>query len=321
MIGIMVLLSGDHLFQPKILKSMKKPITTLLFSAIAGFVVAQPQLKSANMVIGDVFDLYQINNITLPNVASSGPDITWNISTGTPLLMGTATFVDPATTTYGSTYPDANFAIKFAITPGTFYNMLKNSANGSEEVATNVGSPSPTVYTTFRLFLPATMNYTDSVARAFQKSGQPASMAFLKYDAWGKLTTSDSTYNNLGRVYRTDLQSNIFIGWYANNGRYPVLIYDGSQFLYFRKKSTVTTLVKETNASFNLSVYPNPAGSELNILCNTSIEKVEVYNLTGILQSSVIHKNKIDISDLSTGMYFVKVFSENGMTTKNFVKE
>ena len=237
---------------------MKKTFTTILMCVISISVFAQPQLKSSNYQIGDAFDLYQITGITITNLASKGSNVSWSTTAGTPVLIGTATFMDPSTTTYGSTYPDANFGMKFSIASGTMYNFMKNSANGMEEVVTNLGAPTPYVYTTYRLFLPFTMNYNDSVSRPFQKSGQSASSVMLKYDAYGTLTTADSSYTNCARMYRVDLQGNGFVSWYVTSSRYPVLIWDGSQFLYFKKKSA-STGINETTENSSFEMFPNPA--------------------------------------------------------------
>jgi len=298
---------------------MKKSFTTFLLCTISILVVAQPQLKSSNYQIGDAFDLYQISGITITNLASKGANATWSTAAGTPTLLGTASFINPSTTTYGSTYPDANFGMKFSIASGTMYNFMKNSANGMEEIVTNLGAPTPYVLTTYRLFLPFTMNYTDSVSKSFQKSGQSASSVMLKYDAFGTLTTADSSYTNCARMYRVDLQGNGFVSWYVSSSRYPVLIWDGSQFLYFKKKS-VTTGISETAKNSSFEMFPNPATNELNIACNETFSKVDIYSISGKLELST-SQNKMDVSELSQGIYLVKVYSQNGIATQKFIKK
>ena len=82
----------------------------------------------------------------------------------------------------------------------------------------------------------------------------------------------------------------------------------------------LSTGLLEIKTSFNLTIYPNPANNELNISATNKIAKVEVYNLTGQLQSSS-NKNKVDVSDLSSGIYFVKAYSEDGVATQKFIKQ
>jgi chitodextrinase len=75
----------------------------------------------------------------------------------------------------------------------------------------------------------------------------------------------------------------------------------------------------------NISLYPNPAAAVLNIdVIGNSFDEVNVYSVTGTLIktiSVVSNKMSVDVSSLSTGVYFVR-FSSNGFViTKRFVKK
>lgn len=69
-----------------------------------------------------------------------------------------------------------------------------------------------------------------------------------------------------------------------------------------------------------LKVYPNPTVSMLNVDSNTSILKLEVYNLLGkkVLESK---SDAVNVSNLSQGMYILKVENNAGVTTKRFIKQ
>lgn len=74
----------------------------------------------------------------------------------------------------------------------------------------------------------------------------------------------------------------------------------------------------------NLSIYPNPAKDKIKILSNSSINKVLVYNVFGklVYKSSEESSNfTIDISSFSKGVYLVKAFSNDEITTKKIIKE
>jgi hypothetical protein len=68
-----------------------------------------------------------------------------------------------------------------------------------------------------------------------------------------------------------------------------------------------------------VSVYPNPFQNELNIdLNNLSNPKLEVIDIHGKLlfdQSFMNGLNSFNTSDLSEGMYFIKITSDEGMFT------
>ncbi len=66
--------------------------------------------------------------------------------------------------------------------------------------------------------------------------------------------------------------------------------------------------------------YPNPASKELNFSNIKSIKHVGVYALTGekILESNLI-KEQLDISTLSSGIYFVKITTNTETTTEKLI--
>lgn len=67
-------------------------------------------------------------------------------------------------------------------------------------------------------------------------------------------------------------------------------------------------------------IFPNPVNNELNIHTNKNINSVKIYNLQGkpIIEDS---KETINVSNLSKGMYIVKIITEEGESTKKFIKE
>jgi hypothetical protein len=80
-------------------------------------------------------------------------------------------------------------------------------------------------------------------------------------------------------------------------------------------------VIEEGREKGTISIYPNPATNELTITSISPIEKTEVYNLTGVIQNTFFNKNTIDILTLHTGIYFIKVYSENGIYIQKFVKQ
>ena len=82
-----------------------------------------------------------------------------------------------------------------------------------------------------------------------------------------------------------------------------------------------------SNASFEkveLSIYPNPTSNLLYIEANqTDISAIEIFNLQGkrVMQVSVANLTEVDVSQLTNGMYFLKVSTSDGELTKKFVKK
>jgi hypothetical protein len=70
------------------------------------------------------------------------------------------------------------------------------------------------------------------------------------------------------------------------------------------------------------SFYPNPVKDELNINLNKglNLKQVNIYNLQSQYLYSV-KTSKIDVSNLSTGMYFIEVVTNKGKSAKKIVIE
>lgn len=72
----------------------------------------------------------------------------------------------------------------------------------------------------------------------------------------------------------------------------------------------------------NLTIFPNPVKDILQFNTIEKVLKIEVYDITGrILSSNSVDENKVDLSELKTGNYTIKVYTENGITNTKIIKE
>ena len=74
----------------------------------------------------------------------------------------------------------------------------------------------------------------------------------------------------------------------------------------------------------NVVIYPNPSNGIFNISYgNAKISSIEVFDLTGkiIVSKKEIQENSIDLSNTQTGIYFVKIATDNQTTVKRIIKE
>jgi hypothetical protein len=68
--------------------------------------------------------------------------------------------------------------------------------------------------------------------------------------------------------------------------------------------------------------YPNPVKEFLNFKTEHIISKIEVYDISGrILISNSNSENKLDLSDLKTGNYILKLYTEKGIMNTKIIKE
>jgi len=78
--------------------------------------------------------------------------------------------------------------------------------------------------------------------------------------------------------------------------------------------------------SKNIAIYPNPTSDFITISAkNSTISTIEIYNILGkeILKVNTTNSNqlKIDLSDLSSGIYLIKIIDSTGKSTlKKVVK-
>ncbi len=91
-----------------------------------------------------------------------------------------------------------------------------------------------------------------------------------------------------------------------------------SEFLYKIKGLCETGDLSVLDSTMsNFEFYPNPVKNELNIASETLVKDVEVFDLTGrtVLKTVVNKTNaKVNVNNLSAGVYIVKANLENGET-------
>ena len=94
--------------------------------------------------------------------------------------------------------------------------------------------------------------------------------------------------------------------------------------LFIETEKNNTTSIAENTTS--ISIYPNPANDRLFIEAEAEIDEVVVYTITGVIvgQQSTVNRQQtltIDLSELKSGVYFVKIVTENGEMVKRFIKK
>ena len=117
------------------------------------------------------------------------------------------------------------------------------------------------------------------------------------------------------------------------NGGSSVVVYDSaSQVLYqstgnfgFGESSNFNSdgiLGVNDNNLEGLSIYPNPATSILNVR-NAESSTVEVYNILGQIlytKNDISIEEQIQVSQFTSGTYFVKITNGNAVKTIKFIK-
>lgn len=98
-----------------------------------------------------------------------------------------------------------------------------------------------------------------------------------------------------------------------------------SEFGWFENSSAVLSVDDIATNDTTIQMYPNPANAILNIESNEMLKTFSVYNVTGqeVLNTttSETFKHELNISNLSKGIYFLKVTTANNLSqTLKFIK-
>ena len=110
---------------------------------------------------------------------------------------------------------------------------------------------------------------------------------------------------------------NIGSGW--TNSSYP-----GSWMIRPIVSMDEIILTQEEMKMDNFKLYPNPANQYLNILLSTIDNVILIYNLQGeLVKNSFVSTTycKLNITDLSSGMYVVEVKNNKGRNFQKFIIE
>lgn len=148
--------------------------------------------------------------------------------------------------------------------------------------------------------------------------GSPSSSFTLNLGTANPPTQSFEGFENGGTI--TGLAENTEYFWSVD----PVNCFGTTTGTVY-SFTTGSALSVDENELSVFSVYPNPTSDILNIKSSKEIDNVEVYNLLGQNVSSFkgesISNNTIDLSDLSKGLYLVKIFSGEKTQTIRVNKE
>lgn len=127
------------------------------------------------------------------------------------------------------------------------------------------------------------------------------------------LTNSDPIAQGLGGAFDSFYNSNIdntstqdyFAGIAAGQGN----------FMF-----NTLGIDNEVLQTTELSIYPNPVKNKITIDTNLTLEKAELYNITGKLISTYYSKT-LDVSELNSGVYLLKIHANSKTITKKIIKE
>ena len=119
-----------------------------------------------------------------------------------------------------------------------------------------------------------------------------------------------------------------YIAMYGYNRLHPwgYSLFEFEVYGSLSLKSANSLAQRSENMYEVISVYPNPIEDELNFEGAIDIRKISIYDITGNIKvtSQIDAFNdqlSMDISFLSSGVYFIKIEGENFAQTQKIIKK
>jgi hypothetical protein len=183
---------------------------------------------------------------------------------------------------------------------------------------------------------PTTANYLQTIADSIVLNFLPN----WRINTWNH-TTNFSYTTNIDSVSFVNLSTNIdSLVWDFGDGNFsktknPIHKYSSKKTYYItlisyqhgcsqtHKDTVVISLSSGIygQTSTICKLYPNPASKQLSIENTYNINKIEIYDITGKTMKVVNKKTKIiNIAELPTGIYFIKLIADDRIIIKKFIK-
>ena len=109
----------------------------------------------------------------------------------------------------------------------------------------------------------------------------------------------------------------------TENGIYTVIVSNenGCTTVSLPYEWLITSINKNSNS--NLAIFPNPSQNHISVVWESEkIKSVQIFDLLGnLVQIEYDNFYKINVSNLSSGNYFVKIFNAKGVSENKFLSK
>lgn len=279
---------------------------------------AQPVIQYANLVpIGYSSAIHMVSNPGTSDPSPDGANVTWDFSSATLVMnVGTMTWVDPATTPQGASYPASNLAQHITAPGQDMYNYYNLQTTQLDQLTDGVGSGDVSVYADPKTVLQFPMNYGDSYVDNFTDNGTPNSYT-RTYSAYGTVILSTGTYTNVAKVISTSGTIDFLT---TNPVAQLVHIEDDGSVLV---SGDPVNAVAEIGAS-PLRAWPNPATSDVFVSGVQRPGTWELVDAVGRMQlngTAVPGTLELPLGGLAAGCYTLVLYDAAGRRELRIVKQ
>lgn len=167
-----------------------------------------------------------------------------------------------------------------------------------------------------------TMNYADNCGK----------LTLRQHINKGSFWLANDTFQHYSIVTRYDEDWIEGFGKITTNGN--ILLNNPSRFAYFTESIYYTSLngdvcgdltlnaPEQIDENLNLTIYPNPSNGFLKIISTEPMDKISIVDLAGkaVFEMDVNgFETQLELNDLTSGVYLVKVISGNEISTERMI--
>ena len=87
----------------------------------------------------------------------------------------------------------------------------------------------------------------------------------------------------------------------------------------FSENCSANLSTSEFNLNTSITLYPNPVKDRLNVSSEKPIDSIIVYNTLGVIVAKTATTNQIELSHLKSGIYLVKIETNNQHIVKKII--
>ena len=177
------------------------------------------------------------------------------------------------------------------------------------------------------------VNLVGAATLSYWVCGQDASYAAEHYGVY--ISTSGTDPDNFTLLFEETINAN---GGAKTPGTYKQKFinlsnYSGNVYIAFRHFNVsdmfwlnlddveISLGTNVENVENNVSVYPNPANTMVNVNANSNINNIEIYSISGQKVGDFTANGTqaaISTDNMSTGLYLMKINTENGVINQKF---
>jgi len=289
---------------------MKKIYTILIFSCINTVMFSQSFEFSLSFIgTNDVSGNYEVALLAIPDFTEANgnsADLGTVISLSDNVFIQTAGFVNDCVNSG----------------PPLFETTCEYPIEKEEWTANYLTGPSDASPGRFIYSLERTETGESTFFDAV--SGVPITLAvFQIYPvSGGNPTTGDVTLVNNGDAILngTPNESYFNINYATATSNSTADLFGGQSAIGNTVNFSTLTVQENEFIEIEVSVYPNPAVNTLNINSVIPIKKIDFYNILGKQVFTTSKTENISISELQSGIYLLKIYSESSTIVKRIVK-